>query len=114
LGSHASTDSQLLAKKGLVPSDNIALFPRPTALPGDLVGWLHTFARKTFFQNYSTEEQDRLLNEVQEICRPDNYWNDSYPGSGAAGAGSEKSGGEAKEGWEIMYVRLRGTASKPA
>ena len=106
-----TTDSQLLEKHGLVPSENIALFPRPTALPGDLKGWLDTFARKTFFVQFDKEEQDRLIHEVQEICRPDNYWNDSYPGSGASGRSSADDA--AKDGWEIMYVRLRGTATKP-
>lgn len=48
------------------------------------------------------------MNEVQEICRIDNYWNDSTPGSGIK-SGAEEEG---QAGWEIMYVRLRGTASK--
>jgi hypothetical protein len=106
-------DWQLLRAHGLDPNDNIALFPRPTALPGDLQGWLHTFARKTFFVQFDTAEQDQLIHEVQEICRPDNYWNDAYPGSGVASGSGREDGKTAKDGWEIMYVRLRGSATKP-
>ena len=108
-----STDVQLLEKHGLIPAANVALVPRPTALPGDLKGWLHTFVRKTFFVQFDTDEQDRLIDEVQEMCRPDNYWNDSYPGLGVSSEASKESNAAAKDGWEIMYVRLRGTATKP-
>lgn len=96
----------------MLPSDNIALFPRPTPLPGDLVGWLQTFVRNTFFAQFDAEEQERLMYRVQEIARVDNYWNNSTPGSGVKGAQGVVGKGE--EGWEIMYVRLRGTATKPA
>lgn len=99
----------------MIPSDNIGLFPRPTPLPGDLKGWLVTFVRNTYFSNLEAELQDRLMDEVQEICRPDGYWNDSHPGSGVPGSDvTTPTSGEIKEGWEIMYVRLRGTATKPA
>ena len=95
----------------MIPSDNIGLFPRPTPLPGDLKGWLQTFVRNTFFSGLDADVQDRLMNEVQELCRPDSYWNDSHPGTGVPCPGGASEG--AKDGWEIMYVRLRGTAVKP-
>ena len=95
----------------MIPADNIGLFPRPTPLPGDLKGWLQTFVRNTFFSGLEAEVQDRLMNEVQELCRPDSYWNDSHPGTGVPGSGGASEG--AQDGWEIMYVRLRGTAVKP-
>jgi hypothetical protein len=82
---------------------HIALVPRPTPLTTDVRGWLATFARRSFLAAFAEEDADDILNEVQEVCRPDAYWNDERPGMGS-------EGGAGKEGWEIMYVRLRGTA----
>jgi len=95
------------------PSDDIGLFPRPTPLPGDLKGWLQTFVRNTFFAGLDADRQDRLMDEVQELCRPDSYWNDSHPGSGVTGPDTNIAA-DAKDGWEVAYVRLRGTATKPS
>lgn len=92
-----------------MPGD-IALFPRPTPLPTDIVGWLTTFARKTFFAAYSDAEADDLMKEVQELCRPDAFWSSATPGRGVALA----PGSTADSGWEVMYVRLRGVATLPA
>src|SRR4029450_1713451 len=44
--------------------DSIALIPRPTPLPGDIVGWLETFA-KSFFHGFSVEARDEYLQEVR-------------------------------------------------
>jgi len=87
------------------PGD-IVLVPRPTPLPTDLLGWLQTFARNTFFASWNEEEAQKLMEEAAEICRPDNYWCNAEPGTGR----KQPEGGVADEGWEIMYVRLRGTA----
>ena len=43
------------------------------------------------------------------------YWNMSHPGMGLPTDGTAASGGEGEgeEGWEVMYVRLRGKATFP-
>jgi hypothetical protein len=94
---------QLLVEHGMTPGE-IALVPRPTPLTTDLRGWLETFARRSFLSALEEKEADAILDEVQEACRPDAYWNDASPGMGS------QKGASGKEGWEIMYVRLRGTA----
>lgn len=56
-----------------------------------------------------------MMHEVADICRPDSYWNNAYPGTGAdapSRSQNKEEGGEKTEGWEIMYVRLRGSARK--
>jgi trans-aconitate methyltransferase len=49
--------------------DSIALIPRPTPLPGDVVGWLETFALN-FFQGLSDEARRDYLHEVRTILEP--------------------------------------------
>ncbi|KAK4684004.1 hypothetical protein P7C73_g6201, partial [Tremellales sp. Uapishka_1] len=93
----------LLTAHGLTTL-SLDLIPRPTPLPTDIVGWLSTFARNTFFHQFDDGKAAQLLNEVQEYCRPSSYWSTANPGCGTKGA----EGGE--DGWEIMYVRLRGVA----
>lgn len=83
----------------------VGLFPRPTPLPTDLVGWLTTFARKTFLSAYTQAEADTMMKEVAEICRPDAYWCTAMPGAGEKPPASATS---YEEGWEVMYVRIRG------
>ena len=102
----AAQYSSLLTARGLVPKD-VALFPRPTPLPGDLVGWLKTFVRNTFFASYDEQEQNRLMDQVQELCRVDNFWTNATPGMGTVSEGKQ-----GEEGWEIMYVRIGGLALK--
>lgn len=48
------------------------------------------------------------MKEVEDLVRPDCYWSDDAPGAGAGG------GGKGESGWELMYVRLRGTATVPS
>jgi SAM-dependent methyltransferase len=48
---------------------DIAVFPRPTPLPGEMVGWLETFAR-SFTAALDPAEHPRFLAEVQEALRP--------------------------------------------
>ena len=69
----------------------IALFARPTPLPGDLSAWLETFAQ-SFLRAVSTEERPRLIDEVSTALRPRLY--------------------EAGRGWVADYVRLRFAAVK--
>jgi len=68
----------------------IEKFPRPTPLPGDVQGWLRTFAR-AFLEAVPEPERDAVLAEVQESLRPQ---------LGVAGV------------WTADYVRLRFIAHK--
>jgi SAM-dependent methyltransferase len=47
----------------------IALIARPTPLPGDIVGWLETFA-ESFIAALPATERPALLAEVREALRP--------------------------------------------
>lgn len=69
----------------------IALIPRPTPLPGDLTGWLETFA-ESFTGKLSSGERPSYIAEVQESLRPQLC--------DAAGK------------WTADYVRLRFSADK--
>jgi trans-aconitate methyltransferase len=60
----------------------IALIPRPTPLPGDLIGWLETFA-ESFTTKLAPAERPAFLAEVQEAIRPtlcaaDGTWTADY------------------------------------
>jgi SAM-dependent methyltransferase len=68
----------------------IECFPRPTPLPGDVAGWLRTFAQ-AFLEPVPQSERAAVVAEVQEILRPQ---------LGAAGV------------WVADYVRLRFIALK--
>ena len=72
--------------------DSIALIPRPTALPGDVIGWLETFALN-FFQGMQDEARREYLQEVRTVLEPQLH--------DAAGT------------WVADYVRLRFAATKP-
>jgi trans-aconitate methyltransferase len=71
----------------------IALIPRPTLLPGDIVGWLETFA-ESFMAPLPAAERPQFLREVRDALRPDLY--------------------DADNGWTADYIRLRFKAHKPA
>ncbi|MGH7899608.1 MAG: SAM-dependent methyltransferase, partial [Candidatus Binatia bacterium] len=71
---------------------SIALIPRPTPLPGDVVGWLETFA-ESFTSALPVAERPAFLEEVKEALRPELC--------DAAGR------------WTADYVRLRFAALKP-
>lgn len=90
--------------------DQVALFPRPTALSTDMVGWLKTFARNTFMAAFTQEEADVMMEEVSEMTRPDAYWCDAVPGAGVLPA--QGCHADCASGWDMMYVRLRGAATK--
>ena len=49
--------------------NSIALIPRPTPLPGDIIGYLETFALN-FFQGFSDEARTNYLQEVRTILEP--------------------------------------------
>lgn len=71
---------------------SIALIPRPTPLPGDVTGWLETFA-ETFTGVLPRAERAQFLAEVQEALRP---------------ALCDQDGR-----WTADYVRLRFAATRP-
>jgi hypothetical protein len=70
----------------------IALIPRPTPLPGDVTGWLETFA-ESFTSKLQVAEREDYIAEVREAIRPKLC--------DAAGQ------------WTADYVRLRFAAVKP-
>ncbi len=72
--------------------DSIALIPRPTPLPGDVIGWLETFA-ESFLQAVPVAERPGFLAEVCERLRPELC--------------------DAKGTWVADYVRLRFAAHRP-
>jgi len=47
----------------------IALIPRPTPLPGDVSGWLETFA-ENFTSKLAPADRPAFINEVREVLRP--------------------------------------------
>jgi hypothetical protein len=49
--------------------DSIALIPRPTPLPGDIISYLETFALN-FFQGFSDEARSDYLQEVRTVLEP--------------------------------------------
>lgn len=69
---------------------HLSLNPRFTPLPGGLRGWLQTFTRHTVFADFSDEETEEMMEEVEKICRVD----------------CQDENGN----WAIMYVRLRFSA----
>jgi SAM-dependent methyltransferase len=71
---------------------SIALVPRPTPLPGDVTGWLETFA-ESFTAALDPRERPDFLAEVRELLRPDLC--------------------DTIGNWTADYVRLRFAADKP-
>jgi len=66
--------------------ESIALFPRPTPLPGDVVGWLETFA-ESFMVPITPSDRPAFLAEVRDALRP--------------------KLADANDQWTADYVRLR-------
>lgn len=82
--------SQLLTRGGFAVSF-IALIPRPTPLPGDVTGWLETFA-ESFTSKLPAAERASYVAEVREALRPELCDSDGK--------------------WTADYVRLRFAANK--
>jgi trans-aconitate methyltransferase len=49
--------------------DSIALIPRPTPLPGDVIGWLETFAQ-SFLDGLASDARAEYLHEVRAALAP--------------------------------------------
>jgi SAM-dependent methyltransferase len=79
-----------LAKAGFALS-YVALIPRPTLLPGDITGYLETFA-ESFTAKLPPAERPSYIAEVQESLRPEIC--------------------DADGKWTADYVRLRFSAKK--
>ena len=60
--------SARLARAGFT-IDYIALIPRPTPLPGEVIAWLRVFAHN-FTDKLPPSERESYLAEVQETLRP--------------------------------------------
>jgi hypothetical protein len=88
--------------------------PRPSPLDTDFLGWLRTFARNTCFSTFSDDDAEGMMKEVEALVAPDCYWNDGAPGVGAEAWKHGAPGVKGQSGWELMYVRLRGTATAPS
>jgi trans-aconitate methyltransferase len=69
----------------------IALIPRPTPLPGDMIGWLETFA-ESFLSRVPRKERNRYIAEVCDLLRPQLC--------------------DARGVWIADYTRLRFSATK--
>lgn len=81
-----------LERRGFVVT-SIALIPRPTPLPGEVTGWLETFA-ESFTSELPEAERAAFLAEVQEALRPALC--------------------DADGRWTADYVRLRFAATRPS
>lgn len=64
-------DDEYQAKLGRAGFDVrwLQSFSRPTPLPGDMIGWLETFAQ-SFTIGWPPEERASLFAEVRDACRP--------------------------------------------
>ncbi len=83
---------ELLEARGFIV-DSIALIPRPTPLPGDIAGWLETFA-ESFSSALPEPDRAGYLVAVREVLRP---------------LLCDPAGR-----WTADYVRLRFAATRPA
>jgi SAM-dependent methyltransferase len=84
-------DYSLQLTRGGFVVNYIALIPRPTPLPGDVTGWLETFA-ESFTTALPLAERPSYVAEVREALRPE-----------LCDAGGR---------WTADYVRLRFAANK--
>jgi SAM-dependent methyltransferase len=80
-----------LLEEGGFTVRSLALFPRPTPLPGDVSGWLETFA-EPFLGALPAGERAGAVDEIREILRPQLF--------------------DAERGWTADYVRLRFAAER--
>jgi SAM-dependent methyltransferase len=72
---------RLLERQGFTV-DQIALIPRPTALPGDMASWLRTFGG-AFLSAFEPMERESVIAEIQDLLAPglrdpDGRWTADY------------------------------------
>lgn len=72
--------------------NSIALIPRPTPLPGDIIGFLETFGH-SFLAGLSDQARHEYLHEIRVMLEPQLVNSDGV--------------------WVADYVRLRFSATKP-
>ena len=72
--------------------ETMMLFPRPTPLPGDISGWLETFAQP-FLGAVEPDDRQKLIHEVRAALEPQLY--------------------DPERGWVADYTRLRFAARRP-
>ncbi|MBL6959333.1 MAG: methyltransferase domain-containing protein [Rhodospirillales bacterium] len=61
---------------------SIDLIPRPTPLPGDIEGWLETFA-ESFLKRVADDQKDSYIADVRDalaplLCDPEGNWTADY------------------------------------
>jgi trans-aconitate methyltransferase len=83
---------RLLTRRGF-DVDTLERFERPTRLPGDVTGWLETFAQ-SFLSVIEAEERAHVVAEVRDALEPRLI--------------------DANGAWIADYVRIRFRAIKPA
>lgn len=81
----------LLEAQGFIVR-TIALFPRPTPLPGDITDWLETFAQP-FLRAVPDTDRPAFIQDVRGAVQPTLF--------------------DPVRGWSADYVRLRFAAEKP-
>lgn len=73
--------TEMLQAKGF-RVDSVDLFPRPTLLPGDVSGWLETFAQAQLHPLKATIRHRVIAAVVEELspkmCLPDGRWQADY------------------------------------
>ncbi|RHZ79400.1 hypothetical protein Glove_146g45 [Diversispora epigaea] len=67
--------------------NSINLFPRPTHLPTNLIGWIETFGF-SFLEVLKETERNQVINKVVDMCKSETF-------------------NEKDNSWIITYVRLR-------
>ena len=72
--------------------ETLMLFPRPTPLPGDIAGWLETFAQP-FLGAVKAGDREALIQEIRAALEPQLY--------------------DPDRGWVADYTRLRFAARRP-
>ncbi|HEX3694720.1 MAG TPA: class I SAM-dependent methyltransferase [Polyangia bacterium] len=78
----SAEDYQARLLQGGFVVESIALFARPTPLPGEMTAWLQTFA-ESFLDPLPPTERPVLLAEVQDdlrpaLCDPAGHWTADY------------------------------------
>ncbi|KAF5371770.1 hypothetical protein D9758_003369 [Tetrapyrgos nigripes] len=109
---HDSEYKKLLESHGF-QVQSCTLHPRITPVPAGLRGWLDLFVSNSWLKGLKGEEADKILKEVEDMCRVDLFYGGNGLGDGEKKEEDGKEGKEDKDegGWGLMYVRLRFVAT---